>query len=750
MIFFLKTNEMLKIATIQICLINIAIAFGQTNYDVANMQREKLDRGLVAIRHSTETVSVSWRLLPDDDLDIEFDIYRAIGKKKPIKLNSKPISQSTFYIDSIIDTQHDLTYSVHRIGEKNILDQYTLIKKNAEKPYIEIPVNQIDGDENWTYSPNDASVGDLDGDGEYELVIKRESRSHDNSHRGITDPTYIEAYKLDGSFLWRINLGINIRSGAHYTPFMVYDFDGDGCAEVVVRTSEGTIFGDGIQIGDTDNDECVDYVDRDEKSKTYGMIVHGPEFLSVIDGKTGSEVARTPFISREPEGSYGDNHGNRQDRFLAGVAYLDGRKPSIIFCRGYYARTVIKAWNYQNGDLHEVWTFDTFINDGEYESFGGQGNHNLSIGDTDGDGRDEIVYGAFQLDHDGKPDYNTNLGHGDAIHLTDINIDHPGLEVWDCHESVPTRAGSEMRDAKTGELLWGVPSIEDVGRALTADIDPRFRGCEAWASNQRAVYTADGKFISEEMPSINFAIWWDGDLNRELFDGSARPGDEHAEITKWNGDGLDIIKVDGFREVTCNNWSKGNPCLQADLFGDWREEIVLRTLDNKHLRIFMTNYPTDYRFYSLMTDHIYRIGIALQNVGYNQPPHTGFYLGSDLGKFARIEYHQKRGSHSDGKSGKARNGRPNGMHERVRDAEVVVMDTLTVKHEKITLDAGCDYDKIEWVIDGNVVGTKRNLTIEKSELPANKITPISIHAIRHGAKFQGYLYLKVESNTTQL
>lgn len=724
---------------------NAVSILSQTNYDIANMQRESLDRGVVAIRNAEKSVTISWRYLPEDQLDIAFDIFRSIGNKKATKINSSPIIKSTFFVDSIAEAKNDLTYSIRRTSDNKILGQYKLTYEKSLKPYIEIPMNQIDGDINWSYSPNDASAGDLDGDGQYEIVIKREARNHDNSHRGITDPTYLEAYKLDGTLLWSVNLGVNIRSGAHYTPFIVYDFDGDGCAEVAVRTSEGTIFSNGMQIADTDGDGIVDYVDRDEKSKTYGMIVSGPEFLSVIDGKTGRELARTQYISREPQGSYGDNHGNRQDRFLAGVAYIDGLRPTMIFCRGYYARTVIKAWNFRGNQLQEVWTFDTFANDAEYESFGGQGNHNLSIGDTDGDGKDEIVYGAFQLDHNGLPSYNTNLGHGDAIHLTDINIDHPGLEVWDCHESVPTRAGSEMRDARTGELLWGVPAIEDVGRALTADIDPRFRGCEAWALNERAVFTADGKFISQEMPSINFAIWWDGDLNRELLDGSARPGDERAEITKWNGDGIDRIKVNGFDEATCNNWSKGTPCLQADLFGDWREEVVLRTKDNKFLRIFMTDYPTEYRFHSLMTDHIYRVGIALQNVGYNQPPHTGFYLGSDLGKFARTEYRQKHGSHADGKSGRARNGRPNGMHERVRDAEVVTIDTLIVKHKTITLDTGCDYEKIEWKIGDKVIGNERFVTINKSDLPSDKITEISISAIRHGAKFEGNLYLKIEN-----
>lgn len=710
------------------------------NYS-SNIQIENLNRGLVAVRNNSTEVVVSWRLLPTDKVDIAFDVFRMRKNGKPLKLNAEPLTNSTFYIDRLTDSSTKYTYLVREAGSEVNLASYVLTPQAAKNPYIDIPMQPIAEDPNWQYSPNDASVGDLDGDGEYEIVIKREGKSHDNSHLGLTDPLIIEAYKLDGRMLWRINMGPNIRSGAHYTQFIVYDFDGDGRAEIALRTSEGTRFGDGQIIGDVDNDGRVNYVDRDSTSRTFGCITEGPEFLSVVDGQTGKELARTNYISRGAAGTFGDKHANRVDRFLASVGYFDGQRPSVLMCRGYYARTVIEAWNYRNGELTNKWSFDTQADNGKYADCEGQGNHNLSIADVDGDGCDEVTYGAFMLDHNGIPAYNTHLGHGDAIHLTDIDIDRPGLEVWDCHESAPSRAGGELRDAQTGQLIWGIPTVEDVGRALAADIDPRFRGCEVWIISGMGVYTADGRMISEKKPSINFAIWWDGDLNREMFNAPARFATDKASITKWNGDGVDTILVNELESVIGNNWTKATPCLQADIFGDWREELVLRSRDNKHIRIFTTSIPTQYRFYTLMADPVYRIGVATQNVAYNQPPHTGFYLGSDLGKFTKTNYVRNRSNSNNGKSGKANNGRPNGMNERLRGTVAVSVDTLHCKGNAITLDAGCDYDKIDWLLNGKSIGHGRTITIDKMPEFVGNIIDVNIEAVRHGAVFKGTVHV---------
>lgn len=694
-------------------------------------QKEKPGRGFIAIGLENGHAALSWRFLEKDDPDITFDLYRQTGKGKSVKLNHYPITNATWYRDSTDNTHQNNTYVLKKSGDTATLAQYQLTPQLAQKPYLSIHMQPVSGDQEWLYAPNDASAGDLDGDGDYELVIKRENGGFDNSHRGLCHgTTLLEAYELNGTFLWRVDLGPNIRQGAHYTWFMVFDMDGDGMAEVAVRTSEGTRFGDGNLIGDTDQDGKTDYVDRNPESKTYGMILEGPEFLSVIEGRSGREMARAPYISRGAPGGFGDTEGNRSDRFLGGMGYFDGQQPSILICRGYYAKTVLEAWDYRQGILSRKWVFSTTDNNGKYKDYEGQGNHNLSIGDVDGDGRDEIIYGACMIDHDGSGGYNTRLGHGDAIHLTDIDIDRPGLEVWTCHEGAPNRAGSEMRDARTGDLLWGIPAVEDVGRALAADIDPRFRGCEAWTISSGGVYTADGKLITERTPSINMAIWWDGDLNRELLDGSGVPRRGHLAVTKWNGDGIDTLKLTDQQDLTANNHTKGTPCLHADILGDWREEIVARTHDNREVRIYLTPFETHYRFHTLMSDPVYRMSVANQNVGYNQPTQPGFYLGSDLGLFWKRSY---LGIHS--KKGVAPDGRPNGMNARLKNARLVEERCIFCNDNTYQFDAGYYYDSYRWVVDGKEAGTARTLLLKASDFRPNQEIQVTITAFIKGCKF---------------
>jgi rhamnogalacturonan endolyase len=326
--------------------------------------------------------------------------------------------------------------------------------------------------EAYTYSPNDASVGDLDGDGEYEIILKWDpSNAKDNSQAGYTGNVYLDAYKLDGTRLWRIDLGRNIRAGAHYTQFQVYDLDGDGKAEVACRTADGTIDGVGTVLGDAN----ADY------RNSAGYVLAGPEFLTVFNGQTGAAMATASYVvPRGNVNDWGDNYGNRVDRFLAGVAYLDGQRPSLVMARGYYTRAVLAAWNWRNGQLTNVWTFDTGHTGtpNQYAAWRGQGNHNLSIGDVDGDGKDEIMYGACAIDDNGAGLFSTGLGHGDALHMTDMDPDRPGLEVFQPHES-PTSYGpnaAEFRDARTGALIFGVQGTGDIGRGLALDVDPRYRG----------------------------------------------------------------------------------------------------------------------------------------------------------------------------------------------------------------------------------------------------------------------------------
>ena len=579
----------------------------------AQRQMEALGRGVVAISQGDGKVFVSWRLLGTDPEDSAFNVYRSTAAAAPVKVNPEPLRTATNLVDTSADLKQALSYSVRPVQDGREGEPSAPFRLPASAPvqaYISIPLQTLPG-----HTPNDASVGDLDGDGEYEIVLKQEMRGRDNSQRGTTGETKLEAYRLDGRFLWRINLGKNIREGAHYTQFMVYDLDGDGKAEVVCKTADGTIDGTGKPIGEPTADH----------RNAAGYVLKGPEFLTVFEGATGKALATTDYIPpRGQVADWGDNYGNRVDRFLAAVAYLDGSRPSVIMCRGYYTRTVLAAWNWRDGKLSRVWTFDSDDGTPGNRAYRGQGNHNLRIGDVDGDGKDEIVYGACVIDDNGKGLYTTGLGHGDAIHLSDIDPDRPGLEVFDIHERPRHPNGAEFRDARTGALIWGKPS-PDVGRGVAFDIDPRHRGYEMWASGLglSGVWNVKGEQISARKPrSCNFGVWWDGDLLRELLDSN--------RISKWNWQDSTETNLVTAANCASNNSTKSTPCLCADILGDWREEVIWRTTDGKELRIYTTTIPTEHRLYTLMHDPVYRLSVAYQNVAYNQPTQTGFYLGDGM------------------------------------------------------------------------------------------------------------------------
>jgi len=575
---------------------------------------EYLDRGLVAIRTGPNTVFLSWRLLGADSKEIAFNLIRTRDGKNPTKLNPVPITDQTCFVDTQADFSTAVGYQVSTIlgGKEQPADKPLVLPADTPiQPYLTIPLKTLP-----RHRPGDASVGDLDGDGQYEIVLKQEMRPRDNSGSGTTGQTKLEAYKLDGSFLWRIDLGINIREGAHYTQFMVYDLDGDGRAEIACKTADGTIDGTGKVLGDPNSDY------RNEN----GKILDGPEFLTVFDGRTGAELATVPYIP--PRGqvtAWGDNTGNRVDRFLACIAYLDGQRPSLMMCRGYYTRSVLAAWNWRDGKLTGLWTFDSdSAPDGE--KYRGQGNHNLSVGDVDGDGKDEIIYGACAIDDDGRGLYSTGLGHGDAMHLSDIDPDRPGLEVFGIHEDPRHPYGANLRDAATGKVLWGLQS-NDAVRGVSMDIDPRHPGYECWAvgGGLDGLYNCKGRKIADRKPSsCNMGIWWDDDLLRELLNGTT--------IEKWNPLEASAARLLEARDFDCTriNGSKSNPCLCADILGDWREELILPTRDGSQLRIFTTTIPTTIRMPTLMHDPVYRLSVAWQNVGYNQPTQPGFYLGHDM------------------------------------------------------------------------------------------------------------------------
>lgn len=579
-----------------------------------NREMEYLDRAPVAVKTENGNY-IGWRMLGLDAETIAFNLYR-----DGVKLNDEPITGSTNFTDAEgTDASKYRVMTVENGIEKAATKEFGVWQEQYLSVPLQKPADAYTKDgQPYSYYAGDASVGDVDGDGEYEIVLMwSPNNGKDNSQSGYTGIVYMDAYKLDGTRLWRINMGPNIRAGAHYSPFLVYDFDGDGRAELMMRTADGTVDGQGKVIGDANADH----------RNSSGYVLLGDEFLTVFDGETGAALDTVEYDPpRGDVASWGDGYGNRVDRFLAAVAYLDGEHPSAMFSRGYYTRTVLASYNFRDGKISKVWRFDS--SDDGYGEYAGQGNHNLSVADVDGDGKDEITFGAMAIDDNGKPLYNAKLGHGDAMHLSDLDPTRPGLEVFDVHEHKDSKYGMEMRDAATGEILWGVFTGIDTGRGMAADIDPNYPGAEVWAATITnaehipitGLYSAQGELITTKIPSsTNFGIWWDGDLLRELQD--------DIRIDKWDYENQTTVNLLTATGAASNNSTKANPSLQADLFGDWREEVMWRSQDSSELRIYTTTDETDVRIRTLMHDPVYRLGVAWQNVAYNQPPHTGFHLG---------------------------------------------------------------------------------------------------------------------------
>lgn len=579
-------------------------------------QMEFLRRAPVAVRQSSSAVYIGWRMLGTDPTSIGFNVYR-----NGVKLNATPVTGSTNYVDNITTNG---TYTIRPVIN-NVEQAATAPVSVWTSIYKAIPLQIPAGGttpsgEAYTYTANDCSVGDLDGDGEYEIILKWDpSNSKDNSQSGYTGNVFIDAYKMDGTRMWRIDLGRNIRAGAHYTQFMVYDLDGDGKAEIAMKTADATIDGVGTVIGSS----SADY------RNTSGYILSGPEYLTIFNGQTGAAMATTNYIpARGTVSSWGDSYGNRVDRFVNCIAYLDGARPSLIMGRGYYTRLVRAAWDWRNGQLTSRWVFDS--NTSGNSAYAGQGNHQLTVGDVDGDGKDEIINGSSAIDDNGTGLYANGLGHGDAMHMTDLDPSRPGQELWQCHESQSAYGnfGIEFRDARTGQPIWGRGPADgvtgDIGRAMAGDVDPAYPGYEVWASSGD-LYTCQGVSISTSKPSNNFGIWWDGDLCRELLDGT--------KLDKWNPatqSSNRLLTIYNYGSAASNNSTKANPCLTADLLGDWREEIILRSSDNANLLLFTTTIPTSYRLYTLMHNPQYRLAVAWQNTAYNQPPYPDYYLGTGM------------------------------------------------------------------------------------------------------------------------
>ncbi|WP_427116440.1 rhamnogalacturonan lyase [Pseudarthrobacter scleromae] len=712
-----------------------------------DVQLDHLDRGMVAAKTS-EGVFLSWRLLGHEAAGssatgltgTDFNVYRD-GEKLAT------VTDSTNFQDA--DGTAASGYQVRAVvGGVEVDSSATATPWGGN--FKDIPLKKpADGvtpaGQAYTYAANDASVGDVDGDGQYEFIVKWDpNNSKDVSQVGYTGNTYVDTYKADGTLLHRIDLGVNIRSGAHYTQMLVNDFDGDGRAEMMMKTAPGTkstsftadggIASEGfisllqqdIEAGYANSDDyrmsAADYYRhmvrtfqgwtehpevkagnwpatleeafgtapkyqyplsqadaealagyfmdvyapsrsaRNNLRAFEGFIVSGPEYLTVFEGATGKELKTVAYEpGRHDDGlMWGDyamariEPGNRVDRFLAGVAYLDGKKPAAVFARGYYTRSTLAAYTWDGSDLAPVWNVDSGwtpmtnpFNDGphgrdgtdpEFGTLTTQGFHSLSASDVDGDGKQEIVYGSATIDDDGSllyssfdtmpdgsaaPGGEARLGHGDAMHVTDIDPARPGKEIFTVHEGgTYAPYGYAMRDAATGQVVFGAYSGKDTGRGMIGDVDPSVPGIENWAIGMQS---ADGDKLTTDpknVPGTNMSIKWAADMTTQVINGA---GEQAPTIDDWKRGRL--LTAEGTRT---NNGTKGTPSLVADVVGDWREEMLVRTADSSALRMYLSTEVTNHKLYTLMHDPQYRAEVARQNTTYNQPSYTDFYLASDM------------------------------------------------------------------------------------------------------------------------
>ena len=599
------------------CLSVSAAANNTAFNNTASMTVEYLDRGICAVNTGSGML-VSWRFLATDPDNAVFKLYR---NNTLIYTSTEKTNGATCFLDK--SGNANSAYKVETYNGTQLIssDNCSIQSGNA---YFDIRLDQPGkGSDGGTYSPNDMSVGDVDGDGVYELFVKWDpSTSKDNSQKGKTDKVYIDCYRLNGQKLWRIDLGVNIRAGAHYTQFYVADFDLDGKCEMTCKTSDGTVDGTGKVIGDASK------VYRDSS----GLIYSGNEFYTLFDGATGAALDTVNYEpGRGDPTKWGKSSDkfNRVERYWGSVAYLDGVHPSVITGRGYYGRLTATAYSVENKKLKKLWTFDTGTSSSTPGY--GDGNHNSMVADVDNDGKHEIITGSTCIDHDGTLKWNTNTGHGDALHVGDLDPTNPGIEVWTYHEDTPY--GVSLIDADTGKTIFRNNGSGDTGRCCADNVWAGNPGAELWG-NGNEVKGVNGATLDCRRPAINFLSYWDGDLEREILDGYT---DSPATISKLTGDTgkttiTTLLSTDGY--YTCNT-TKGTPCLSADIFGDWREELIVRKADGTGIRIYATTYDTDYRVQCLMHDPQYRVQVSSQNTAYNQPPHTSFFLGTGYDMPAR-------------------------------------------------------------------------------------------------------------------
>ena len=674
-------------------MLSVLATLGANAQVTPTSQMEKLDRGLVVVKQSTLKKMLSWRFLGTDDWQTTFDVLK----------NDEVIATDLTATNYSVNDYGATAGSYQVVAKVNGVEvDRSNIAKGWTDYFLPVKLNRpADGTNasgSYSYTPNDCSVGDVDGDGQYELFVKWDpSNSKDNSQGGYTGNVFIDCYKFDlngvepAKMLWRIDLGVNIRAGAHYTQYMVYDFDGDGKAELMCKTAPGSKDGQGNYVNQAATETAIKAANNTKDWRNSdGRINGGQEYLTVFNGETGAAIHTIAYNPNrnatsalsEASGTFnwgtnGKNdkgsYGNRGERYLAAVAYLDGpdHRPSGIFSRGYYTYAYIWAVDFDGTQLTQKWfhasdsptTYKLTDSTGKTTTYNpptatgrksgsrtmyGNGNHNLSIADVDGDGCDEIIWGSAALDHDGKLLYSTGFGHGDAIHLGDLDPDRPGLELFEIHEEKPVEGAWDLHDAATGEIIFAGGSQNDNGRGCAADIISTARGAEFWSAyggydsdnrDQTPYNCQTGKSLGSAKPSMNFRIYWRNSAYDQLLDGT--------NITYYTATNSSPVYITGsntmgsYNTSSCNG-TKSTPNLSGDIFGDWREEVILwDTTDNCTLKIFSTNQATSIRVPTLMHDHVYRMGICWQNVAYNQPPHLGYYLADYVnkkGQFSAIDY----------------------------------------------------------------------------------------------------------------